>query len=368
MTAAQQTFSPRLICVMFFLAIALPMVVSLAQPDAEISNAEQRTLKQWPRWQETDDLRAYFSDITEYANDQFGFREALITLRNKLAWAFGQSPSKYVIRGSDDWLFLKIRDPLLSQHAKSNITITNIIKRRAKYIADMREALEQQGIYYQYMIAANKLNVYREHLPTIYRLTNIDASYELYQSMFDKAALDLQVRSSRIIAEQKDAHEFPLYFKNDTHWNQLGAYLVFDDSINKISQFRPDLEMNLLSKQFGSYRKYSGDLARYIGLEDELVALEPYTKFMDCAEIKAATKERWDISQNLCGVNETKLLFIGDSFAEHILPYYAETFGTVYSANQNISRARLKKIIAELRPDIVIEQIVERHLAQPIPK
>ena len=59
---------------------------------------------------------------------------------------------------------------------------------------------------------------------------------------------------------------------------------------------------------------------------------------------------------------------IGDSFMKYLMPFYSESVGHMYMVTQEVSRKKLLAIIDELQPDLVIEELVERHLPGLVPK
>jgi alginate O-acetyltransferase complex protein AlgJ len=355
------------VAILFVAAISLPMIVGVMQADLEISPTEKRVLAQWPQWAEEKDLKTFLSTLSSYVADQFGFRQYLISVNKKLKWFLGYSPSASVVRGEDDWLFLKIQDPLLTQHKYGEREVENRLIKRANYVRDMEMEMAKRGIAYQHITASNKMTVYKQYLPTKFSLTNITASYEFYQSQFTEEELSQQVFSDRVLSLHKQEYKDQFYFKNDTHWNHLGAYLVFSESIARLRRKHPELEFDSPDKTFLVKQKHSGDLAGYLGLGNKLVATEPQTNFRVCARRKATTAERQGVNQSVCERNRTIVLMIGDSFMANLMPFYSESIGKMYSVGQTISRQRLLKLVDEFNPDLVIEELAERHLPGLVP-
>lgn len=367
MTTLNSSLFDGLIAVLFVVGISAPMVKSLVEPDLEISKAEKRSLAQWPRWSDVETPKKHFNLLSTYASDQFGFRENLINLNTQLKWTLGYSPSAKVIRGRDDWLFLKIRDPLLSQHEFGLKAVEEGLKGRAEYVRTMQTNLGDRGIAYQLIVAPNKMNIYEEYLPAKFSLTNIRASYDRYKDQFAAEELEKQVFAEQVLQQQKANYTEDLYFKNDTHWNDLGAYLVFKESLSKLNREHSSLKFDAPDKKFSLKRKQTGDLADYLSLGNRLTSLEPTTNFRKCAARGGITAFRNGVNQSICNRNSTVLLMIGDSFMGYLMPYYSESVGKVYIVRQDISRRQLAGLIDELEPAVVIEQIVERSLPGKVP-
>lgn len=366
MVKDNQTLIHRLISIVFVGLIALPMIIGLSQPDLEISQAEKRHLAQWPRWEQREDLKSWFADISKYTADQFGLREKLIFANTKLNWLLGYSPSKKVIRGKDDWLFLNILDPLLSQHPWGIDAVQEGLKNRAKYVKIMKVELEKRGIPYQMIVASNKMTVYREHLPAKFSLTNVSASYEYYKSQFQSAELDEQILTDKVLTKLKSEYENSFYYKNDTHWNHLGAYMVFKESIKRLEKSNPAILFDMPDKHFYVKEKQTGDLSSYMGLGDSVLTLEPFTRFRPCAKRSKIERVDFQVSKCTCNRNNTVVFMVGDSFMSNLEPFYTESIGTMYIIKKGIARKRLLTLVDQLKPDLVIEEVVERDLLKKV--
>lgn len=354
-------------CIVFVALISIPMMVSVVQPDKKISESEKRTLQVWPVYAESKSLQSYFASINAYFNDHFGFRDELIELNNQIKYSLNESPVKRVIRGNDDWLFLKFHDPLMSSTAvQKEITKVDTIA-RIKYVEATHKQLSQKNIAYQYIVIPNKMSVYPEHLPAKYALTDINATFDFYKSKINNADGSIGFNAIDILVENKrNEYEANVYFKNDSHWNDLGAYFVYQESLRRLKQIYPHVDLALKPHLFELRRKYSGDLAYMTGLKNRLMALEPRTSFAPCTARSSIIVVKENVSKSSCNTNATTMLLIGDSFMSGIYAYMSESVGTLYMSDQKASRAQLQETIDELQPDVVIEILVERSLVVPL--
>jgi hypothetical protein len=352
----------------FVAVISAPMLASIFQADKAVSETEKRTLQTWPVYADSESLPTYFSSINSYVNDHFGFREDLIKLNNKIKYSLNESPSKRVIRGRGDWLFLKIHDPLMSNQKTPKSTVKANVLKRANYIRGMSQELTKKDIAYQHIVAPNKMNVYPEHLPALYGLTDINATYDLFRenvSGLEEAVVFNAIDALRV--NKSNEYGADLYFKNDTHWNPLGAYHVYRESLTRLKQDYPHLDLALKPHLFEVHRKQSGDLAVMAGLSSSLIAEEPQTSFEACTVRSKIKSIRKNMSLSTCNANETTMLLIADSFMTGIYPYMSQSVGDLYMIGQRASRSEIRKAIEEIKPDVVVEIIVERSLARYLP-
>ncbi len=358
----------RAICLGFFLIMAAPMIVHIATPDQDQSALEKRSLQTKPTWPDSLPDRQYFSELSDYANDQFGGRVPLISLHQKLMWQLGESPHRNVIRGKDDWLFLKIYDPLLSQQLKDKDLVRRRLTHRARTSARTYRWLAERGIAYRHVVAANKMSVYQGYLPNKFRFTNPNASLEFFKSEVPEDFRFMHIYSDEIFENHPNREsDYRLYFKNDTHWSHVGASEVANAVIESLQETNPELEFAAKpNKPFLLFDKYSGDLAKYIGLDSKLKSVEATITLPRCAQVKSLEKPRWDLSLSRCAVNKTRVFLIGDSFSINFFSFFSERVGEVYIVRHSNSRARIRQFIEEYKPDVVIEEIVQRELASPM--
>jgi len=358
---------PKFIAVLFVAVIAMPMLQSILSEDRQTSLLEKRELVQWPNFDEAESLRSYLIHISSYANDHFGYRDSLIAMNNSLKLWLGQSPSPSVILGQNDWLFLKIRDPLLTESSLTTKEITGNIESRAAYIKQMHSELEAKGVGYIFFVAPNKMTVYPEQLPNIYKLIDFNKSYKLFKNEFSPES-DYVMFTDDVLRGNKGLdNDTSLYFKNDTHWNLLGGYYVFKELSNRVNALWPNIELGAKQHQFANYTHIAGDLANYTGLNDTLRAIEPNTNFPKCTHRSRHTRLSSGVALIKCDANQTKILSIGDSFMGYVYKYLAESSGWLYTVDQNTPRERIREIVEELQPDLVVEELVERHLPKKLP-
>jgi len=355
-------------CVAFVIAIATPMVVSVLQEDKAVSQSEKRQLQAWPLFDEASSVRSYFNSINAYINDHFGFREELIELNNKIRYSLNESPVKTVIRGSGEWLFYKIHDPLMSNHPLSEEVLKGNLVARADYIKQSYREFKGQGIVYQHIVVPNKMSLYPEYLPKLYALTDINATYDFFKKQLSATSKTIAFDAIDVLEPYvTNDYGFDLYFKNDTHWNAVGAYLVYRESLRRLKKEEPSMALAIKDHTFRPQVKAGGDLANFIGLSSSLTAREPRTEFPSCTDRANIKLVKQGLSLATCNTNDTTMLLVADSFITGIYAYMSESVGSLYMTGQKTTRADLKQIIEDVKPDVVVEILVERSLVRELP-
>jgi len=125
---------------------------------------------------------------------------------------------------------------------------------------------------------------------------------------------------------------------------------------------------------------FSGDLARLLHLENCINEIVPKINgIKSCKEplinIKQSEQETSKFNEftgdprnfdrvQECRENMTSILVIHDSFGRLLRPFLSRSFGTVYFVNRGFYE--IKEFIEDVRPDVVIDQRVERNLLKAL--
>lgn len=347
--------------------ISTPLITALFSEVKTTSTSEKRMLATWVSWQQAKSPTDYFTHVSSYAQDHFGFRDELISLNAKILFALNQSPVDKVIKGKEGWLFYKTYDAL-SLLSSDKSAIISAIERRARHVSYRADTLKARGIAYVYVIAPNKMVMYREKMPKVYALSENNHMQDLFTQSLDQSKLSFYFDLKKYLKEQQSkALEFDFYYKNDTHWNHFGAYAAYNGVVDFIKQSHPKVELSPAEYSFSEKEKIGGDLAKFIGLNEHSMAKEPSTFFSDCAAYANIKAVRKGLLKGQCNTNGTKALLIGDSFRTNLYPFVTQSVGTLYVANQGINHKQLDEIIKEIQPDLVIEEMVQRNLGKELP-
>ena len=236
--------------------------------------------------------------------------------------------------------------------AYGNLGISNAeLEGISKKLKEIKKYLKQQGIDFYIVIAPNKHTVYKENLPFSLRQkdTRFDRLSTYLRTNADLGIIDLR----EVLIKNKKTS---LYLKTDTHWNQYGAFLGYDEVMDVINTSKKVPKRNINEYLIKTSIKTNGDITKMINLEIEAQNLQLLPKFAPNKEILESTNNKVHI------VNRTKpfkLLMYRDSFTDAWMNFFDETFGEViYLKGGTVN----KRDIEKEKPDIVIIEIIERDL------
>jgi len=362
---------------LFLIFLGTPPIITLLTPDREISKTEKRKFALLPQltWSPKQ-LEEFPEKFEQYYNDHFGLRDHLAFYQQLFSFkVFKISSSPIVTVGKDEWLFYNGDRAMLAYLGLTPISPVFLESYRWT-LMDRRDWLAEKEIRYIFLPVPNKESIYPEFLP---RRVRKNAGVSLYDQIISylknhpgfSEYLDLK---NIFLGKKKSSR---LYLKTDSHWNVNGAFLTYKHIVNKLKE--QDIPVRLLRKEeidWGTV-DYSGDLAMFLNLYKFVTEIAPKMN-----EVKPYDKHTADLNQTQqqnklefekfrhdprnfvmvqeFSANTTSVLLIHDSFGGFLQPFLAQSFGTVYSVQRGFSE--IKDFIDTVRPDVVIDQRVERNL------
>jgi alginate O-acetyltransferase complex protein AlgJ len=363
---------------MFLGMIYVPFGLGILEKDIDISAKEKRKLADFPNIElRVGSLKRFPKRFDEYYSDHFGGRNWLNNVYRYIKYRMGDSSSIDVTLGSDGWLFLgsakkgykRYNDPI-GDFRNINLYSQKELKQVAEYMQSIKNWLNSQGIEYMFVIAPNKHTIYPEYLPDyITKVNSISATDQLVNYL--KNHTDVPVVDLReAILEKKSEHR--LYYKTDTHWNYSAGNYAQYKIMQQLQHMFPNQITPKLSKL--KYReRRGGDLATMIGVHSfsEMIPL-PVPSKKDCTPVKKPSNAReTKIFTTTCKGQKLSAIVFRDSFFNALKPYFSRRFKRVTYSWGVLDFKLLKKLMKSGKPDIVIEEIVERKLPyhpKPIPK
>jgi hypothetical protein len=341
------------VLIIIFIAICmLPVIVMLFFPHID-NNYENRVLTAFPTKITTD----ITMELEDYFSDNFGMRSTFISLNSLLYYyLLDESPNEKVIAGKDGWLFFK--DTVNDYTGAAPLSDAQI-HRLYRMFRQMSSYLESMGIRLYFTIAPNKNSIYGEYMPDRYQPRRNDSNMDRLAKLFaenDFSYIDIY----KVLLAGKDSGQ--LYYKKDTHWNSMGAYIAFMEIAARLGK-----DVKSLDELTYKIRKdYFGDLQKiltpafmiyddriYPDLPDDYI----YTKHMNSFDDM--------IIETNAPEATTDIVMFRDSFANALIPIISGSF-------QNGSYLRQfpydMTAAAAYDPDCVIIEIAERNLPNLLDK
>lgn len=253
-----------IVIAVFFAAISMFFWGSLAGiTDVEI--LEQRELAESPKLESLSDAILYAKNFEAYFSDHFLVRNRLINVdRWMRVNLFDQRYFEEVAITDEGWLFYN--QPIMSDDCQRTAVFTQReLRRMQSAMLKAVDVAEENGIELHYLIAPNKCTIYSEYsegvFPVLGEITRADQVREHLAGQTQISLIDLRDTMQGF----KDGDL--IYYPDDTHWNELGIFLIHAEIIETLLPELP-LEDYLAAEDF-SRRTVSrvGDLSLLLGLD-----------------------------------------------------------------------------------------------------
>ena len=343
----------RLLIAGFAALLAGPWLVwPLARGLCDTTNYENRTLASFPTLEAGID--GWPAAFEEWLGDHAPFRNQFLTLKAGADRLAGTLDSTNVLLGEEGWMFLK--DVSDSKSLSDYQGLTAYTAEETQAMADtltaLNEALAARGSRLVLLFAPAKEGVYARYMPAsvpvVRRPTRVQALAEALGETGVPVLFPLNELEAAALERQ-------VYYKYDTHWNEAGAWLAAQLTLEALDkpfaaawpEMAPDPEkapLTDLANMCGSWAFCTDDV--YWALEAE-----------------AAACTLWEAGGEIAryaGAGEGSLLLARDSFGEALAPWLAQGFesATVLHGNQ-MQPETLLEWQPEV-PNVVVLEVAER--------
>lgn len=265
-----------------------------------------------------------------------------------------------VLIGKNDWLFLQNDTNRVVEQNNGTLKLTEFELRKWLRTLEARFAiLRHRGIKYYFLIAPNKESIYPEYLPDDYIMSEARLVYQLINAC---KPMHLPLYFPVDILKLYKA-EYQLYPTGNTHWNGIGGFIAYEYLMNIIKK---DLNIPILTWEDIGFvdEETSQDLGNKLN--------PPRTSIFSWGKVKQPRAQiiydnqlinsgKIQIALNKNTSLPTAVVF-HDSFIEFLLPFLMESFSKIYLFHTPCMDFEL---LNQIKPDIVISEMVERFLIQP---
>lgn len=363
---------------LFIGLLSAPAIKMFRSERMVFSLAEKRALASIPAPPESlSQMDLYFSDLGTYLDDHFGFREFFIyRYQREIRKRFGTTGDETnTHQGTDNWFYLAQFEMLSDFAGKEQLSEAQLENWAAKYRAK-KQWLKQHGIQYLLIIPPDKESVYPEFVMDSWEKFQgkgkLQQLIERYPEINETELLDLGTRLNK-------HKEEPLFFKSDTHWTPFGAYtayLIIAENIEKKfppTSFKKDFRFsNQQTRKCSSEENRCGDLTKMLlDFEPFEESFRKLSKYKKCSHIVPTNYSLTKLSKKIirssitskCDQADLKAVIFRDSFSVELEPFFSENFKQVVYLWKEYDQNNVEEILRLFKPDIVIEEVVERNLS-----
>ena len=358
------------IVVIFLLALSLPLLLWLVQKDILYSEAEKRELLPLSGLTSQQSITGFTHGFDQYYQDHFGLREWFIhRYQRELSKRFGTTGVQDVVEGLENWLFFSSDHLLEDLEGKHHFSQKNEQLFWQK-LQQNETWYRERGAAYIFLITPDKQSIYSEYLPRILQQTKKESRLDHLLAGKPpeerKVVLDIRAR----LLEGKS--EGRLYDMTDTHWNHRGAYFAHQAIVERSRALFPDFQVRAdFHFHRGLHYLPGGDLATMIGRSKSMPEGRPLletTAFTAVEQplpgqladllVQPSLQPQYSLNKN----GQLRVLVLHDSFFNQLRPFVSESYAEVLYIWEQYDTKKLTELMELYQPDLVIEEIVERHL------
>lgn len=363
----------KLIRKLFSLYLVLPAAVLLFWvfvpfvKNMFVSNTE--LLDNRPLNEKPDELtRNFAKEFEAYYNDTFADRKRMIKKLSQYKQKIGVD-NGFSINGKNGWLFYdsgKVPDGYTLVDYFGRVRFSeDELRKMAEGLEKAKAYYKKRGIDYYFIVAPNKEGLYSEFMPDYLQKDRVSE-----KSRTDLAIEYLQkhtkvniVNFRDVLAQSKDKFGINLYYPRDSHWNEAGAYLSFVE-LAKLMRKNGVAHMPLkpLSKRMLSENGFYFSDLNTLGKNEDIKYNVDYLKGKDGKILLSEDNGFFEIYENKQAPVKKTVLMIRDSFGNALKPYFGKTFArNIFAHNKYNKRQELDRLVAEYKPDIMVDEAVERY-------
>ena len=374
-----------LLCVALFCTAiaAVPVMSALGLwqlTPSEIAEIERRPMATLPELQwDPRTLRQFTSSLEPYARDRLPLRVHLLTAYTAARRVAG-APMIHdaAVIGRDEWLFFGNQQSRGIDQYRGILQLDpDGLSESLAYFGSIRDELAIRGIPFIVAIAPDKHSIYPEHLPSYLSRAGTSPTDQLV-AHDPSGELFLDLRHTLLDAKRRSP--LILYCKNDSHWNQFGAYLAYLEIMRRITTGEP---LEFADSDFVRRASPFGDIVPMVGVgwhrESETTGLAGHlpsdplvlNRFSDglVQDPIPSPMTRVTDHRGFMVVNPRRtgtILILGDSFADVLSMYFNRTFGkTVYQHYRHFDGRSVAALADQFRPEAVVFVIAGRLLVDP---
>ena len=351
----------------FFVLLLLPSIQNEIQFVKPLENLEKRKLAPKPEFSLS---QKFARDYEDYYNDNFGLRNHLINWGGIYRTQLFQSSMhpELVMFGKDKWLFYnKMSNRMYRSYSRQSLSREKIAEIVDKW-SNNKERYEAAGRDYFLAFWPNKHSIYPEHLPTMMKMQIRDTFARADQviQQINKRKVPLKLTDVRkTLMDNKG--ELPLYHKFDSHWNDYGAFLAYQDffwqnrGLGMIPKTKDEFDIDWKDSSWG-------ELIQMLGVRNRGYFIEKNPRFT-LKEHKDRIKylpidgfpKLTVITKNEHSGNKLRALIFRDSYTNSLIQFFSLHFYEVYYI-----WGHNEEYVERLQPDIIIDGFVERQMGETL--
>jgi len=331
------------------------------------------TTADFPKKISLNQIQSFPHQFDAFTQDHLFQRNQIISSRNKLELdIFGSLKTDEVkigyLKDKEDRMFFYNIPEVADLYKPEGLFSQTDLELWVKEHEFRSQYFEDQGIYYYVLTNPIKNSVYSDYLGFDINTTPTRAKQIVEYVKEHNSKLKLVFPLAEVIADRAN-HK--VFYQTDSHWNQYGGYLAYNELFKVMSKDFPELKP-IPKEQFEVENVEGvGDLFRLAGLyQPELVP--SYT--LPNSQVIFSKQEFKNLGpKSINYINHTttstggntdiNAVFFRNSFTDAIMPFASQHFKK--AEYPTLSFSLDKNILNAIQPKIVVQSTAEHTLGNP---
>jgi alginate O-acetyltransferase complex protein AlgJ len=359
--ARRRCSGESVLAVVFMACLVSPLVYGGIGGPEIFQNTANRDLAAWPTVRNVSDALAVPERLTDYYADRFGLRDVMLHWwQVLLVKGLSISSEATVVVGKDGWYYYTddfVNDRFVGIAKRPTEQVDRAYATLKETIAQVREA----GAKCYLVIAPDKESIYPEYLPGT--VGGLDTGVQIRQLLDFSSEPEIEpIDVFRPLLAKRNVA--PLYYRTDSHWNNWGAFVAYEAIMDRLRVEFPSLHPARRDDYWvEETQEQDRDLARLLGIPSMRdTGFSFVAKRKLCTPARRPGESAMSVYDNP-EANGPTLLFVHDSFGYRLIPFLNEEFRRVIAVDLALDAYHPERV-AEVRPDVVIWERVERYFVK----
>ncbi len=355
-----KTFADNLLLYGFLCLMVLPILLfAIFKNSLDTVNYENRDLTPFPSASNTS-LQEFPAQFESYLGDNAPFRNQFMTLNASINMLFGVVDSSDVLKGEDNWLFLKDVSDSKSISDYQGLTYYSQQQQQEIFeqINELQSSLSDSGYKLAVVFAPAKEGVYSNYMPAYIPVVNEQTRVEgLSAAIMQNTDIPVIFPKETL---KNAAQSTPVYYKYDTHWNEIGAYITAQEIYKSIgysyNEGVPNYVQNL---EEVAPKDLANVSATWNIFTDDIY----YSVMHDKAQ--TANQSGDGYITHFSGNGKSNCIVITDSFGEALMPFLSAQFNQSVAIHGNaLNYDNLQMVQNELSQNSSLENYIIIEVAE----
>jgi len=364
-------FSNYLITILFILVIFSAGIQQGFKLLPEMPNQENRALNTMPDFNPAR-LDPFPRSFEAFYNDHFAFRNQFLKLYADMNFnIYNKCPyPDQVLIGQNQHLFMVPKE--LDTYQRTTLFTNEELNRIRSEFSYRKKYFENKGIDYYVAVCPIKYSIYPEYLPWYLQVRDTVSRTDQFLDVISGLGIEV-IDLRKVLLAAKDSATRELFMATDNHWNEIGAFVAYQNIASRISKKQPRLRVFQASDYtIRPMHRNGGNLAHILNMQEEMrdvqytFTLRKPVKTSMITPCPYKAPDNFDLNDFFKGYSMQdgnqqlpRIMIVHDSFGKFIHAYFRDSFSRSVFIWDKWQYKLNEPIVDAEKPDVYISMTLE---------